>query len=202
MQGLAPRPSRRHQSQRRQEHPAPRKVRRQRKYPALPRRRYHARSPLLVPEDCPGRICSSEFSESTPYDVNAATRCGCWLRSPSRPWQSVFSSAWASRPGRHLSRRRAHRPPLRSPGSKSPQTTTSRRPMTGLLVPEHRDERAPDPRDPASAQPGPEGRAAPAIRLMGPHGEPHALGQAAGALKSPPDRRELRLLAPRLLGWV
>jgi hypothetical protein len=54
--------------------------------------------------------------------------------------------------------------------------------MTGLLVPDRRDKRAPDPRDPASAQPGPEGSAARAIRLMGTHGEPHAQDEAAGAL--------------------
>ncbi len=57
--------------------------------------------------------------------------------------------------------------------------------MTGLLVPEHRDERAPNPRDPASAQPRPEGSAARAIRLMGEQGEPQARDEAAGALKSP-----------------
>ena len=41
------------------------------------------------------------------------------------------------------------------------------------------------PRDPVSARPGPEGRAARPIRLMDTHAEPHARDPPAGALKSP-----------------
>jgi len=94
-----------------------------------------------------------------------------------------------------------------APGSKrlKLEVSTSHRPMTGLLVPDHRDERAPNPRDPASAQPGPEGSATCAIRLMGTHGEPHAQDEAAGPMKSPPIgqiAREFRRLATLLLGWV
>jgi hypothetical protein len=95
---------------------------------------------------------------------------------------TVASSAWASRLGHRLSSRRACLALLQAPGSKrlELQASTSHRRVTGLLVPEHRDERAP-----ASAQPGPEGSAAHAIRLKSAHGERRARDEAAGALKSP-----------------
>jgi hypothetical protein len=61
--------------------------------------------------------------------------------------------------------------------------STSHRSMTGSQA-DHRDERALNLRDPASAQPGPQGRGACSIRFTSPRGVPNAQGQAAGALKS------------------
>ncbi len=58
--------------------------------------------------------------------------------------------------------------------------------MTGLMVPEHRDERVANPRDPANAQPGPEGIAALATRRVCTNGQAYQRGEAAGTLKSPP----------------
>ncbi len=79
------------------------------------------------------------------------------------------------------------------------EASTRHRPITGLLVPDHPGERVANPRDPASAQPGPEGRAARAIRLMDAHDKPHAWGQAAGALKSSRIGTKSRIGAKSLL---
>lgn len=93
-------------------------------------------------DGCPGRTCSSESSESRPYDVNAVTRCGCWLPSPSRLWRSAFSSTWASRPGRHLITPALASGPVAGPGSNSrPQISIRRRPTVGTLAPDLPDER-------------------------------------------------------------
>ncbi len=55
--------------------------------------------------------------------------------SPSRLWRNAFSSAWASRPGHPLSRRRAHPAPLRTPGSKNTlRPTSTRRPQMTIGV--------------------------------------------------------------------
>jgi hypothetical protein len=146
--------ARRHRSQRRDEHPVPvqrstpvpRRVLRQLQQPALPSGRRHARSPRLVLDACPGRIWSSVSSVSKHSNNGSAeNRCGSSLRLPTRRSQGASSSAWPSAQGAAGSSRRARPASQQTLGSKrlKLQASTSHRPATGLLVPDHRDERAP-----------------------------------------------------------